>query len=177
MSQTHSPIVRTARRLRASVSETLRHVRRNAGLYLLFALLCVMLNQYFAMNWTDSVAARLAWIDRGVLPQRDDMVVFRFEGEGIVAKLNGMRFLKHVRGVPGDRVKVVGRTVYVNEIQVGEALERTPSGKVLDAIGPLVIPPGFYFIAGETVTSLDSRYVQVGLVPARRIEGRAVPLL
>lgn len=85
-------------------------------------------------------------------------------------------FVKQVLGVPGDRVEVRGREVFVNGVAAGMAKERSKYGMPLGVSAEGHIPPGFYYVYAPHPDSFDSRYSQVGLVHERHILGRAVPL-
>lgn len=63
----------------------------------------------------------------GTLPLRGDVVVFRWPGD------RSQIWVKRVIGLPGDRVQVIGATVFVN----GRALARTPLGVTLDHDDPM----------------------------------------
>ena len=130
---------------------------------------------------------------RGI--QRGDIIVFRYP-------VNPQQhFVKRVIGLPGDRVRMVNRQVFVNGIPLREkyAIYRStihdayrddfPDTKVLNAnVQPrwwlqmrslvngrdLVVPADSYFVLGDNRDeSLDSRYW--GFVPRENIIGR--PLL
>lgn len=124
--------------------------------------------------------------------QRGDIVVFRYPHD-----LN-LNYVKRVIGVPGDRIRLVAKTVHLN----GKPLEEpykihkspyldsyrdffpaAPNAMVTDRAqamlvsnvenGELVVPPGHYFALGDNRDeSLDSRYW--GFVPRENIVGKPV---
>jgi len=112
-------------------------------------------------------------------PQRGDYIVYSFEGDA-VQQFPGMHhqpLFKQVAGLPGDVVTVIERHVYVNGRDVGLAKTHTITRLPLQPIAPTVIPPGFYYVAGQNPDSFDSRYTISGLVAQRQILGRVTPLL
>jgi signal peptidase I len=124
--------------------------------------------------------------------QRGDIIVFKYPVDP------SQHFVKRVVGVPGDRVKLVNRQVYVNGVALQEPYARhvyqTPDEfrdnfpqlnvsvaglegkwwlemKQLVKNGELVVPPGKYFVLGDNRDdSEDSRYW--GFVPRANIVGR-----
>jgi signal peptidase I len=124
--------------------------------------------------------------------ERQDIVVFRYP-------VNPQQhFVKRVIGVPGDRVRLVNKRVYVNGVIQPDAYatynwgqhdkfrDDFPNGgfftdriaskwflqaqKLVDD-GQLIIPEDHYFVLGDNRDdSYDSRYW--GLVPAENIVGR-----
>jgi signal peptidase I len=124
--------------------------------------------------------------------RRGDIIVFRYPVHP------EQHFVKRVIAVPGDRVRLVDKTVYVNDKPVQEPYTVYKRGDVdifrddfpqpqlpspyLDAHwwvemrkhvqgDDLVVPPDSYFAMGDNrEISLDSRYW--GFVPRRNIIGR-----
>lgn len=88
----------------------------------------------------------------------------------------GVPLMKRVVGLPGQRVCRVGRTITVDGIAMGEALERDRIGRDLPVWqGCRVIGDGEIFLMNwEVRDSLDGRYF--GPVPASSVIGRALPL-
>ncbi|WP_439500434.1 S26 family signal peptidase [Aminobacter ciceronei] len=88
----------------------------------------------------------------------------------------GVPLLKRVVGLPGQRVCRVGRTVTVDGVEMGDALDRDRIGRVLPVWhGCRVIADGQLFLMNWDVRdSLDGRYF--GPVPASAVVGRALPL-
>ena len=93
---------------------------------------------------------------------------------GYVAR--GVPLLKRVFGLPGQRVCRTGRTITVDGIEMGDALERDRIGRDLPVWqGCRVIGDGELFLMNWDVRdSLDGRYF--GPIPASSVIGRALPL-
>ena len=93
---------------------------------------------------------------------------------GYIAR--GVPLLKRVLGLPGQRVCRAGRTITVDGIEMGEALERDSLGRDLPVWqGCRVIGDDQLFLMNwEVRDSLDGRYF--GPIPADSVIGRAVPL-
>ena len=93
---------------------------------------------------------------------------------GYIAR--GVPLLKRVVGLQGQQVCRAGRTITVDGIEMGEALERDSLGRDLPVWqGCRVIAPGEIFLMNwEVRDSLDGRYF--GPIPAASVIGRAVPL-
>ncbi len=88
----------------------------------------------------------------------------------------GVPLLKRVLGLPGQRVCRTGRTVTVDGVEMGEALDRDRIGRDLPVWqGCRVIGDGEIFLMNwEIRDSLDGRYF--GPIPADSVIGRALPL-
>lgn len=126
------------------------------------------------VNWSASLPYRLVWIEYGALPNKGDLIIFRFDRHPFQREdLASLRFFKRVAGVPGDRVDVVGRRVSVAGQLIGDAKRRTSFGGPLTPAMPGLVPPGFVFAQSDTVDSFDSRYAEFGLVSHAQILGVA----
>ena len=126
--------------------------------------------------------------------QRDDIVVFHYPVNP------AQHFVKRVIGIPGDRVRLINKQVFVNgvpqkepyanftrpandmfrdsfprlDVAAGETPEWWVRLRKLVEDGQLIVPQGHYFVMGDNRDdSYDSRYW--GFVPQANIIGR--PLL
>lgn len=111
---------------------------------------------------------------------RGDVVVFRLPED------RGKIFVKRVIGLPGERVEIKARKVYINGRVMADpwakpAGEEPPAGKALppQGFGPVRVPAGQYFFLGDNrAASYDSRYWQGGpFVPRGDIIGKALYIL
>jgi len=89
---------------------------------------------------------------------------------------SGVPLLKHVLGLPGQRVCRIGRTITVDVVEMGDALEHDRMGRELPSWqGCRTVAEGQLFLMNwEVPDSLDGRYF--GMLPASAVIGRAVPL-
>jgi signal peptidase I len=126
-------------------------------------------------------------------PERGDVVVFRLPSDPAT------NYIKRLVGLPGDRITVRDKKLYVNgqrvpvefdgiyqghghtgaQIgveQLGEHLHQVlylPDRPTRDY--DAVVPAGHYFFMGDNRdNSRDSRYPEVGFVPADNLVGKAV---
>jgi signal peptidase I len=141
------------------------------------------------------------WLAK-VLPyrhiRRGDVVVFKYPSRESQAE-PGEHFVKRVIGLPGDRIRIFHRQVYVNgqlqnepyvrhaypdQFRPGDDFPPTDGDYLPGATmqwsttmseyvrdGELVVPPGRYFVMGDNrEQSWDSRFW--GFVPRELISGR-----
>jgi signal peptidase I len=153
----------------------------------------------FAFAYHSGVLARL-------LPyrdvHRDDIIVFKFPASSDEQSEPGEHFVKRVIGLPGDRVRIFHRQVYINGQPVSESFVHhtlvdmlrpgddfpPPDSEYVHGAtalwsaemasyvqnGEIVVPAGKYFVMGDNrEQSWDSRFW--GFVPRELISGR--PLL
>ncbi|HUD85083.1 MAG TPA: signal peptidase I [Xanthobacteraceae bacterium] len=143
----------------------------------------------------------------GTLPQRGDIVVFRWPGD------HAQIWVKRVVGLPGDRIAMRNGRLWINGAPVGldadgygqaEAedgsqqpvarfIETLPGGRqhtifkqltfgMLDNVPELVVPPDHLFVMGDNRdNSADSRIPVdaggVGLLPVSDLVGRVAGLV
>jgi signal peptidase I len=120
-------------------------------------------------------------LEHALLPdrpiRRGDIVVFKFP------KDPERDFIKRVIGLPGDRLELHRKQVYINGQKVDQAYAHflTPpstSGPPLtddltEEYGPVTVPPDQYFMMGDNRdNSEDSRYW--GFMPVSYVKGQAL---
>lgn len=107
-------------------------------------------------------------------PKRGEVIVFLAP--------EGKDYIKRVIALPGERVKVIGDTVYVNgtpieEPYIREQVERARAAGGSYNIGSteeFTVPEDALFVLGDNrPESLDSRSPFVGFVPLDNVKGRA----
>jgi signal peptidase I len=112
-------------------------------------------------------------------PQRGDVVVFLYPQD------TSKDYIKRVIGVPGDRVEIRNKKLYLNgrlteipppskDPNASHAVYRDPeiTPTERDNFGPVVVPKDSYFVMGDNRDrSYDSRFW--GFVPMRDLKGRA----
>jgi signal peptidase I len=106
-------------------------------------------------------------------PQRGDVIVFKFPQD------EGRDFIKRVIALPGDKVEVRGKRVYVNDkpVQESYAVHLDPSMQEnphspRDNFAPVQAPPGQLFMMGDNRDySMDSRFW--GFLDIKKIKGKA----
>ena len=101
-------------------------------------------------------------------PERGDIIVF------IYPKDKNKDYIKRVIGVPGDRIDIQGRQIFINgqlfDDKYGHYDEK--AGNPYRAYGPEVVPEGHYFVMGDNrYHSADSR--EWGWVPSANVKGKA----
>ena len=151
--------------------------RRRIGLAVMIALAALWLGAasrvHVNASWSDGAWGYAAFPLFGEEPAIGDRVLF----EPPDALASPVPYLKTVRGVPGMAVTLgPDRTVFVDGVPVGRAKTHALDGRPLAAVAAGVIPPGHYYVFADHADSHDSRYAEIGLVPAARILGRAIRL-
>jgi len=124
-----------------------------------------------AFNLTESLPGTLFLIQKGTLPNRGDLVAFRWEAHWPYPQ--GSLFVKRLIGMPGSIVSARDRDFFVDGDPVGRAKERARTGEALEIGAVGMIPEAHYYVAGEHPDSLDSRYRLTGWVARQQIVGRA----
>ncbi len=115
---------------------------------------------------------RHVWI-HGRMPRRQEIIVFIFPEN------HKLDFIKRVIGLPGDRIEIRNKKVYVNGHLLKEPYVQHTDPNILpasvsprDNFGPVVVPKGHLFVMGDNRDqSYDSRFW--GFVPIRDVKGKA----
>ena len=167
-----------ARRRLAECRELARFLRRNWIATAVVVLLYAAAKHWLWINISPSLPYHLVWLERGAVPQRGELMLYRFSGEVLAGAdaLKALPLFKRTVGLPGDVIRVEDRVVSVGEVRIGYARERSRSGLSLDPIAPGVIPAGYLFAQADAPDSFDSRYAQSGLVPIGSVLGVAHPI-
>ena len=123
-------------------------------------------------------------LERALLPagtiRRGDIVVFKYPEEP------ERDFIKRVIGLPGDKLEVRGKRVYINDTALVEPyahyltpaenpsdVHEVTSFDVRERYGPVTVPPNQYFMMGDNRdNSQDSRYW--GFLPREYVKGKAL---
>ncbi|MFQ5588143.1 MAG: signal peptidase I [Nitrospiria bacterium] len=119
------------------------------------------------LPFTDFVVIPLSRPDRG------DIIVFRFPRD------ESKDFIKRVVGVPGDKIELKNKVLYVNDVEQSESYTNHEGDGVFsqivperDNFGPVNVPDNAYFVMGDNRDhSLDSRFW--GFVDFSKIKGEA----
>ena len=151
--------------------------RRHIALGVMIALAALWLGAasrvHVNASWSDAAWGYAAVPLFGEAPAVGDRVLF----EPPEAVGSRVPYLKTVRGVPGMRIEVgEDGTVLLGGVPAGKAKPHALDGRPLAAIAPGIIPPGHYYLHADHADSHDSRYAEIGLVPAARILGRAIAM-
>lgn len=149
-------------------------LRRHWVIALSVVLTYGLAQHWLYVNWTSSLPYRLVWIEYGAQPGLGDLMVYRFEGRPFHNEdLSGIRFLKRVAGVAGDRITLSDREVAVSGRLIGPSQAVHSYRRVAEPHRRRTISSGAYFAQSDSVDFFDSRYAQSGLVRTDQVIGVA----
>lgn len=63
------------------------------------------------------------------------------------------------------------------QLKIGKPKKQSKDGRILTPLKPGAIPEGMIFVSGEHERSFDSRYEELGLIPAKDLQGRLIALV
>lgn len=153
--------------------ETFKKIVKEYGGYVLVIIIILLIKNFLVspiLVSGDSMDSTLLDGDMMLL----NKLVYRtsdIERFDIVVVDHGDSFIiKRVIGLPGDKVKCINNTLYINDkIYVEEYLDE---GTITTDFEIEEIPKGYYFVLGDNrEVSLDSR--RIGLIKEENIEGKA----
>jgi len=123
-------------------------------------------------------------IERALLPvgtiKRGEVLVFKYPEDP------DRDFIKRVIGLPGEKVELREKKVYINDKPLDEPyvhflqppgqsseFHEVTSFDVRERYGPVTVPPNHYFVMGDNRdNSQDSRYW--GFLPRENVKGKAL---
>ena len=102
--------------------------------------------------------------------KRGDVIVFKYPNDPEVA------YVKRLIGLPGEKVEMVGRTIYINGKPLAENYTQyIDAGSIYEHYGPYSVRENSYFAMGDNRdNSQDSRFW--GFVPRGHILGKALAI-
>jgi signal peptidase I len=99
-------------------------------------------------------------------PRRGDVIVFIFP------KNRRLDFIKRVIGLPGEKIEIRERKIYINDRLIEDPWGKYFPPERLINVGPVAVPPNALFVMGDNRNnSEDSRYW--GFVPLDDVLGKA----
>jgi len=100
-------------------------------------------------------------------PHRNDVIVFIYPMDP------SKDFIKRVIGLPGDRIEMLGRSIYINgKLFKDKHGVYTGQYQPNAHFGPVIVPKGHLFMMGDNRDhSYDSRFW--GFVPLESVKGKA----
>jgi signal peptidase I len=117
---------------------------------------------------------KLPWIRTTAIPisqpDRSDVIVFIYPVD------KSKDFIKRVVGLPGERIEIIGRQIYIDgtpyEDPHGYYSDQGPPSFRKDHYGPVTVPEDHLFVMGDNRNhSYDSRFW--GFVPMSSVKGEA----
>lgn len=145
------------------------------ALYCVFAVfIYIAVFGIVVVNATDSLKAHGFFVLKYPKPMVRGAVVLIAPPERFADKFEGLQFAKRLTGLPGDVIRHEGGAVCINAACFAQAQKNgEPFGTLLPEGR---IPDGAIALMGESPSSLDSRYAEVGLFTTRDVIAVGVPI-
>lgn len=105
-------------------------------------------------------------------PNRYDIVAFRHMN----MSHEEINFVKRIIGIPGDKIDIIDNMIYVNDEVLQTPIDEYNKDSIIK-IGnmsyPITVPKDSYFVLGDNKkSSIDSRYLEVGMIPKKELIGK-----
>ena len=101
----------------------------------------------------------------------------------------GGKVIKKVMGMEGDALSYghsgglqleildISSLWMGRQLKIGKPKKQSKDGRILNPLKPGVIPKGMVFVSSGHERSFDSRYEELGLIPANNLQGRLIALV
>lgn len=150
------------------------HARRRWWAYALAAAGFTYCGTHYriALNMSDSLPQSMYVVVLDSKPTAvGDFVAFEWQRNAFYRR--DWVFVKRIAGLPGQKVSVINRTVFIDGRLVGYAKPQSSRGVPLEPIKEGIIPAGYVYAQAPHADSLDSRYSVTGLIQSSRVVGKA----
>lgn len=170
--------IRTLLAARAAPPRWLARLARPVGIPLIcLCLLAIygLLAGRIVLNGSDSLAARGFYVVVWPRPLVRGSIVVVDPPAPVAPLFEGLVFTKRLIGLPGDAVVRSGTAVCIEGACFEQGIKDGAAYGTLAAEGR--VPDGHVALFGDTPTSLDSRYAEIGYFPVSSIRavGLAIP--
>lgn len=129
-------------------------------------LFLLLMRVEIGINTSPSLPGKIFLTIKGLPPVRDGYVEYLIDRD-IGRHKSGVRFVKIVKGLPGDVVTERNGSLFINEVFLAKPLTTyTP-------ISSQVIGEQLIYTHGLHERSFDSRYLEHGLVKDSQVVGRS----
>lgn len=110
----------------------------------------------YTLNYTHSLPGTFYVIHKNAVLKKGDLIAYRWQGGATYPP--GSLFIKKIVGLPGDMVRRMDQSFWVDDQYIGIAKKQSKTGVVLLPSTDGKIPDNEYFVATSHPDSLDSRY-------------------
>ena len=125
-------------------------------------------------NMSESLSGHYYLLEKNRLPEKNDYFVFLLPQNNRF--LAGKKLLKIAKATAGDSINTSKHQLKINGEFSGLIKKHLLDGTPMYSIKSQTIPSGYYFAWSPHKDSYDSRYQSVGLIPEKRILGKAYVL-
>src|SRR5690606_38752622 len=113
------------------------------------------------INTSPSLPNWAFWLDKNFTPSHGALIFFEPPRSKLLTGHFGEKpqiFGKRILGLPGDRVRHVGKNVFINNRKVAQTKSKTRKGTALTKGPEGIIPNDCYYVGTSHKHGFDSRY-------------------